>query len=392
MSYKNKDTDLIMDDKKIVKILQIGMTDNIGGMETYLMAQYRKMNRSKVRYHFLNHRNDDHIAFEEEILDNGDSIYRVPQRKKSPLKHWWNVLKLLYHYRNEYSYIVLNVCELSYVFPLFAAKLVGIPHRIIHSHNSGNEILATDGHFGFMRRLMISFNRLLLKFSATDYWACSNLAGKWMFGKNISFRVIHNAIDIEKFYYQPQIRDDVRHELNIPPNAYVIGNIARISYQKNQEFLIEVFREISIKDNDALLLLVGGDNGRGNFEKKIRDLVSQYHLNNRVIFLGMREDANRIFQAMDCFVLTSRFEGLCISAIEAQTSCLPCVCSDVLPQEAVITNRFYPISLSATPIEWAELILKQKYKERYDVRDEIRKSGYDIATEVKKMEKIYTEE
>ena len=213
-----------------------------------------------------------------------------------------------------------------------------------------------------------------------------------MFGENISFRVIHNAIDIEKFYYQPKIREDVRRALNIPPNAYVIGNIARISYQKNQEFLIEIFREISIKDDDALLLLVGGDNGRGNFEKKIRDLVSQYHLNSRVIFLGMRADANRMFQAMDCFVLTSRFEGLCISAIEAQTSCLPCVCSDVLPQEAVITNRFYPIGLSATPIEWAELILKQKYKERYDVRDEIRKSGYDIATEVKKMEKIYMEE
>jgi len=380
-----------MSSEKIIYVLQIGMTENIGGMETYLMSQYRHLNRNKIRYHFLSLCDDKCIAFENEILTNGDSIYRVPSRKKSPFRHWWKVFKLLYLFRKKYSYIILNVCELSYVFPLFIGKIVGIKHRIIHSHSSGNEILATEGFFSFIRRGLIWFNRFLLKISATDYWACSKLAGQWMFGEYSSFKVIYNAIDTNIFYYQLDVRDKVRAEFKIPLNAYVIGNVARFSYPKNQEFLIKVFREISVMDNDVYLLLVGKNNGMGDYENKVRKLVLDYRLEDKVLFLGMREDVNRIYQAMDCFVLTSRFEGLCIAAIEAQTACLPCVCSDVLPQEAVVTDRFYPMSLSASPREWAECILQQKNKVRYDIRDEISKNGYDINAEVKKMEKIFIE-
>lgn len=369
---------------EVVKVLQIGMTSNIGGMETYIMSQYRHLDKSRIQYDFLNITGEKDIVFSDEILSCGSVIYSVSSRHNNPLKHYFEIIRLLWKIRREYKVIVLNTCHLYYMFPIFIAMLFQYPKRIVHSHNSGDELQIT-----FKRKILISLNKLLMNLSATDYWACSRMAGQWMFGNYIHFDVIHNAIDVDKFYYRPSIRTEMREKLGIPSQAYVIGNVARFSYQKNQEYLIDIFNEVHRLDDSAYLVLVGTNSGCGDYENRVRKRVSDYHLDENVIFLGMRDDADKIYQAMDCFVLTSIFEGLCISAIEAQTACLPCVCSDVLPEEAIITDRLYSKKLSDLPREWAEFILKLKRKERYDIRKEISKSGYDISKEVKKLENMF---
>ena len=142
---------------KIVRVLQVGMTKNIGGMETYLMSQYRNLNFNKVRYDFINLNGEYPIAFEKEIKENS-KIFSVLGRRTHPIRHYWQIAKIIFKNRNQYRYIVLNTCHLYYIFPLFFAKIVGIPHRIIHSHNSGDEV-----KIGFFRNLLIIVNRFLMR-------------------------------------------------------------------------------------------------------------------------------------------------------------------------------------------------------------------------------------
>lgn len=358
------------------------MTENIGGMETYLMAQYRKLNRDKVRYDFLNITGESQIVFSDEIKRNGDSIYAVPSRHKSPLGHYWSVLKLLYQKRHEYKYVVLNTCSLYYVFPLFIAALVGIPHRVIHSHNSGDEITES-----FLRKCLKKINIFLMKISVTDYWACSKLAGEWMFKGN-PFQVIHNAIDTPKFIFNPAVRRRVRRELGIE-NKFVIGTVARFSPQKNHEFLIDIFKEIAARREDAVLILVGDAAGFQDRLDMVKRKVHAYQLDDKVLFLGMRKDTNELYQAMDCYVLPSKFEGLCITALEAQAAGLPCICSDALSPETRITGLFETISLKKSSSDWAKNIVAREKIIRKNMSCDVILAEYDVTEEVKKIERLY---
>lgn len=371
-----------MDMRQPVKVLQIGMTNNIGGMETYLMAQYRKLDHTKIQYDFLNITGEYEIVFADEIRKNGDHIFSVPSRHISPFVHYISIFKLLYRKRRDYQYIVLNTCSLFYVFPLFAAAIVGIPHRIIHSHNSGDE-----GKKTFFKSCIKAFNRFLLRYSATDYWACSQMAGKWMFGSK-KFTIIHNAIDTKKFLYNPVIRQMIREDLNLK-GKFVVGTVARFSPQKNHEFLIDIFNEIVKREKNSILLLVGDAAGFNSRLQMIKNKVHLYHLEDKVLFLGMRNDTNKLYQAMDCHVLPSKFEGLCITALEVQAAGLPCICSCFFSTETKITDQFYTLKLTDSPSVWAEFILNHRIKNRKNMLKEFVEAGYDIDAEISRISKIY---
>lgn len=372
--------------KNKIYILQLGMTKNIGGMETYLMSQYRKLDKKYVQYDFVNLSKDDKMAFSEEIKNNGSKIYSVPKRKYHPFLHYYEMMKILFHNRKKYKYIVLNTCHLYYIFPLFFAKIIQIPNRIIHSHNSDDEI-----KISFFRKILININKMLMHFSVTDYWACSEIAGKWMF-KNRNFRVIHNAINVSDFVYNESIRQKVRTKLGLLKNEFVIGHVGRFSYQKNHDFLIDVFNEVHRRLPEAVLILIGDAVEDELYLNKAKQKVKELNLVENVRFLGIRNDVPDLMQAMDCFLFPSRFEGLGIVIIEAQTAGLPCYVSSVIPNEVKITNLVDFISLNESPENWAEKIIKNKNYKRKDISKEIIKAGYDINTEIKKMQKFYERE
>lgn len=372
--------------KNKIYILQLGMTKNIGGMETYLMSQYRKLNKKYIQYDFVNLSKDDKMAFSEEIKNNGSKIYSVPKRKYHPFLHYYEMMKILFHNRKKYKYIVLNTCHLYYIFPLFFAKIIQIPNRIIHSHNSDDEI-----KISFFRKILININKILMHFSVTDYWACSEIAGKWMF-KNRNFRVIHNAINVSDFVYNESIRQKVRTQLGLLKDEFVIGHVGRFSYQKNHDFLIDVFNEVHRRLPEAVLILIGDAVEDELYLNKAKQKVKELNLVENVRFLGIRNDVPDLMQAMDCFLFPSRFEGLGIVIIEAQTAGLPCYVSSVIPNEVKITNLVDFISLNESPENWAEKIIKNKNYKRKDASKEIIKAGYDINTEIKKMQKFYERE
>lgn len=369
----------------LINVLQIGMTWNIGGTENYIMQQYRSADPKKVHYDFVNINSHHDIAFQKEILSKGSRIYAICSRHLNPFKHYYQWIKLMNSVKGKYSAIVLNSNSLEYVFPLFISKLYGIPTRIVHSHNSGNQ-----HKIGYLRKMLIFLNKFLLKYSATNYCACSEKAGKWMFGSGQKFQVIHNAINTNKFSFNKNKRFKIQRALGLG-NALVLGHVANFCYQKNNEFMIEIFYKLNKLYSNSILLLIGGTAGDESVLGSCRAKVKQLGLDDSVKFLGVRTDVPDLMQAMDCFVLPSRFEGLPFVGIEAQASGLPCFFSDTITKELEITELCHFIGLEKSPEEWAKVILENSSIERRDMSNEIRKAGYDIQTEVRKIEELYSE-
>lgn len=371
-------------EKQPIRVLQIGMTKNIGGLETYLMQQFDHLDKTKVMYDFVNITSEDEIVFKDKILQAGGRIYGVRSRHSNPIRHYWQWIRLLHHIAKNYKAIVLNSNSITYVFPIFIARFFGIPMRVMHSHNSGFE-----QKIGLAKRLIIAMNRILLKWGATDYFACSKLAGEWMFGKDSHFTVIPNAIDCAKYRFNENVRNQVRQSLGIE-DQFVIGHVGRFTYQKNHSFLLDIFHEIHKQNSHSVLLLVGDAVEDMSFYRAAKEKVKQYHLEDCVQFLGMRNDVPQLMQAMDCFVLPSKFEGLPVVGIEAQAAGLPCFFADTITREVGITELVYFFSIQNNEKQWAEIIVGTcKNGKRKNMEKEISNAGYDIQSEIRKIENFY---
>ena len=195
--------------------------------------------------------------------------------------------------------------------------------------------------------------------------------GRWMF-KNHSFVIMRNAINTEKFVYDPEIAKRQKESLGIE-DKFVLGHVGRFNFQKNHEFLIEIFNEVCKENANTVLLLVGTGELEENIHKKVRNLG----LHEKVKFLGVREDIPELMQAMDVFVFPSLFEGLPVTLVEAQAAGLPCVVSDTITKEIDITNNVKFLDINGKTYEWAKDIIKKKErkKEAYHM---LEKAGFDI--------------
>lgn len=333
-----------------------------------IMNYYRHIDRTKIQFDFFA-LEGSMIPQKEEIESLGGRVYIVP-RYTNPIKYEREIIRLL----KGYSIVHSNMNTLS-VFSLYGAKKARVPHRILHNHSTAGK--------GEKKNIFKYLLRPFCKFFLTERLACSRYAGEWMFGKNSSFKVVNNAIDLSKYKFNQNTRESIRKELGIE-NRFVIGHIGRFCYQKNQEFLIDIFKEI-IKNADAVLLLIGS----GETENAIKTKVKNLGLEDRVIFAGNKTNANEYYQAMDVFVLPSRYEGLGMVAIEAQASGLPVICSEEVPPEAAVTGLVKFCPLSAPASKWADTIFANRVADRKDTTDEIQKAGYNIITEAKKLEEFY---
>ncbi len=359
--------------KEPIRILQIGMHNQIGGVETYLYNYYKNINKNKIQFDFIN--SYDSLCFEDDLKDMGANIYKVPNFKKNPIGFYRSIKKIIQH--NNYQIVHINMLSAANILPVLAAKKSKAKHIIVHSHNN-------DTPTGFLRKALDKINKKVLLKNATDFFACSDLAGQWMFG-NHKFTIIENAIDLTKFKPNKDIRKRIRKELKVE-DKFVIGHIGRFSYQKNHEFLIDVFNEVQKKIKNAVLLLIG----TGELEQKIKNKVNDLKLNDKVIFFGTTDKVNEYFNAMDLFVLPSRFEGFGIVAIEAQATKIKTILSTNVPASVNVSNlaEFLPISDYKI---WSNHIKKyfknsNKISEEQDFPKE-----YNIKYAAGLLEKKYTE-
>lgn len=365
---------------KPIRVLHWGMLGGLGGIETFIMNVYRKIDRNKIQFDFLT-THDGQIAFEDEIIRLGGRVHRVVYSKRESLiKHYLGLEEFFKNNSQHYHVIHMHMNYINFIRPMKLAKKYNIPVRIYHSHNSGHMHLNNTK----AQRFQESINRQIISKYATNLLACSNLAGKWMFQGN-DFTVLNNGIDTKKFLFNEDIRYKMRNELNVNDKK-VIGFIGRLQYQKNPLFVIDIFNEIYKKDVNTVLIMVG----LGPLKEELQMKVEQYNLQDSVLFLGSRNDIPDLLQAFDLFLLPSRFEGLGIVLIEAQATGLPCLTSrDVVPKEARVTNLLTYVSLEEKPESWASIALNNISTERKNQRDCIINKNYDIQQTIEQLEKIY---
>ena len=350
-----------------------------GGVEAVVMNYYRHIDKEKIQFDFICDNDSTNIPYEE-IQKLGGWVILVPPYQKilSYSKELTKVFK-----ENKYKIVHSHINALS-VFPLRIAKKCGVKVRIAHSHSTSNK---KEWKKNIIKNMLRPFSKIY----ATDLFACSELAGRWLFGNkafdNKQVTIINNAIDLDKFKYNEEIRNIKRKELNISEHNLVIGHIGRFVEQKNHTFLIDIFNEVVKLNDKAILLLVG----QGPLENKIKEKVKLLNLENNVKFLGQRNDVNVLYQTFDIFLLPSLYEGLGMVLIEAQVSGCYCIASDEVPKEAKITKVLKFISLNENKKIWAKEIV-QNYKKNKEINifKEIRKKSFDILLESVKLEKIYS--
>lgn len=366
---------------RVLRVLQVGMTRNLGGIETYLIEQFRHLDKTKIDYDFVNITGEYSICYEDEILASGSKIFKVVSRHKNPLLHYWQWFNILLQHKGVYDVIVLNTNSLEYVFPLVLGKVFGIPVRVIHSHNSGFE-----NKQGLARRLLVGMNKRLLAWSANLRFACSQFAGQWMFKDN-PYHVIYNAIDIHKYDADLIVREETRNALGLHTELTLL-HVGRFSYQKNHSFLLDIFKEVHRIQPDSVLLLVGDTTEESEFLTEVKRKIKAFGLENVVRLLGRRDDVNKIMQAADVLVMPSFFEGLTVVGIEAQASDLPLLLSDTVTKELGLLPSTQFISLEAGPTVWGEAIVNSKQHNRQSRYEELKAAGYDIGNETERVEKL----
>lgn len=361
-----------------IRILHILQRMEAGGTQALLMNIYRKIDRSKVQFDFLVEYPQKQF-YDDEIISMGGKIYYTTVREDFNVFRFMKQLETILKSHPEYRVVHVHVYTIGY-FCLKTVKKCGVPVRIAHSHN--NETVH-DAKWVLKMGM-----QKLYTIHATDLFACSEEAGKYLF-KNKSFRVLKNAIDSSRFIADSRVREEVREELSLGDH-FVVGHVGRFHPQKNHDFLLDVFYEISKIRDDAKLVLVG----TGDLEKEIREKVQKLHLTDRVIFLGNRRDMNRIFQAMDVFVFPSIFEGLGIVAIEAQATGIPVVCSEGLPSEAKITPIYKKMLLADSPAKWAEEAVTVAADSRchQNMQQYVIDAGFDMDATALMMQKYYLDQ
>lgn len=354
-----------------IRVAQVLNRMDSGGVEAVVMNYYRHIDRKQVQFDFY-FAKDSVFPQREELEKMGAGIYPIPSYTKVFSYH-----RVLHHAfkRGNYQIVHAHLSTMS-VFPLFAAWRAGIPVRICHNHSTA--------HWGEGKKTLLKYLlRPFAKVFATDYFACGEKAGRWMYGNRCFERgrvhVMPNAIDTKKFAYDEEAKRCLRAELGIPQDAFVLGHVGRFMYQKNHAFLLRVFQRLLSSRQDAWLLLIG----EGERMKLIRSEVKKMGIEGKVRFTGTRSDVAKLYSAMDVFCLPSFYEGLPVVALEAQANGLPCLFSDRMTKEVVLTPGARQLSIE-NPEPWVKAVQEAQRQntcalpERYDIafEGEILKNFY----------------
>ncbi|MBQ7573400.1 MAG: glycosyltransferase family 1 protein [Clostridia bacterium] len=359
----------------MIRILQSVSNMDRAGIETMLMNFYRHMDHDRIQFDFLANKPKPG-DYDDEIRSMGGRVFVSPGYKD--FKKYLDFMTGLFGQYPEYRIVHTHNGSLM-LYALISAKVNNIPVRIAHAH-------ATAIPFDFKNGIKMCM-KPLIKYVATDYWGCSNAAGEFYFTKkrwNKANELIHNAIDTDKFTFNESARERIRREYGLG-DKFVVGHVGRLTWQKNQKKLIDIFSKLHRTEPNAQLVIVG----TGELEGKLKKQVSELGISKSVTFTGMQTNVNEWYSVFDTFVLSSWYEGLPVVGVEAQAADLPCVFTDTITPEVKVTDRVSFMGLNDDDEAWAREILKSRGKQRVSRFEDLKKAGYDIKTEAMRMQKLY---
>lgn len=361
------------------KILIVGLYNTVGGIEKFYLEYLKLLDRTRIEFSLLNEYTE--ICFEKKFIEMGIKIEKVCSRR-NPYSYFKEIKKLIL--KNQYDIVHINMLSCANIIPLLAAKSCNVK-IITHSHNG--DMPADYSLRSFIKRFLHIYNKYFVNKYSDVKLACSRKAGFFLYGKNKKFLIIKNAIDVDNYAFSEKKRALIRNEFSISDDIKIIGHVGRFEYQKNQEFLIEIFQKYVSINKNAILMLVGV----GNNLEKCKILVRQLNIQDKVIFCGLRDDIPSLLSAFDIFVFPSRFEGLSIAGIEAICSGLPILASDTISEEMDIIKSVKWLSLKDSYTVWSTEInnllniKKDRKKSAFDIRD----AGFDIKSNLKILESLY---
>lgn len=190
-----------------------------------------------------------------------------------------------------------------------AAKLAGV-REIIYRRGSAIPIRNSF------------LNRFLFRRVVTGIIANSEETKRTVLARNSRLfpadriKVIYNGIDLKAF---DSLR--VRSVYSRRPGEIVLGHVGRLSYEKNQKFLIEVVGDLKTRGLDCTLLIAG----KGDLEQELKAFARAKGVEKEVVFLGFREDVRSFMADIDIFLLSSLWEGFGYVLVEAMAAGKPVV-------------------------------------------------------------------
>lgn len=386
-----------------IRVLHVLGGVGLGGAESRIMDLYRQMDREEIQFDFLVHSRARHAGqqgaagryfaeagvdlwcgrkpefYDEEIRRMGGHIYVLPKFKGYNYFAYRRAVRQFFEKHHAFRVVQGHMTSTAGIYLPAAAKC-GVPVTVAHSRNAGVE----KGLKGLATR----FFRLGLARKADYCFACSELAGEDVFGKAAMkqgrVKIIHNAIDVERFVYDPQKRAAVRARLGLE-GKLVLGHVGRFNYQKNHPYLIEVFAVLCALRQDVVLLLLG----EGPDQEKIREQCRQLGVEDKVRFLGNQRQTEDYYQAMDLFLLPSFFEGLPGVLVEAQAAGLRCFVSDTVTREAQATDLVTYLDIGQPPTVWAQKIQESVSYKRQDTGRSMREAGFDVKAQAEAYRWFY---
>ena len=351
---------------------------NAGGAETFIMKIYRHIDRTKYQFDFCINVAEK-CYYEDEINRLGGKIYRIPSKSENHKEFEKQLTELIK--KEKYKYVLRVTSNAMGFWDMKIAKKAGAEKCCVRSSNS------SDGT-RFKVKVAHCLGRIFFSKYVDVAIAPSDLAAKHTFGtkayRNNKVNILNNALDLDVYSYNENGRKRIRKEFSIAESEFVIGHVGRFEEQKNHAFLIKVFTEILKTNSNAKLLLVG----TGSKEGIIKEQIIKQGIERSVVFAGVRSDMVDLFSAMDVFVLPSFYEGMPNVVIEAQAIGVPCVISDTITRSANLTGIVEYVSLSDSPIHWAEIIKAASENEKIETKSIFIEKKYDIDTTARQFVEI----
>lgn len=365
-----------------IRILNLFTIMNRGGAETMVMNYYRAIDRSKIQFDFMVHR-QERGAYDDEIEAMGGRIFRMCPIYPQNLFRYQQMLKEFFDNHPEYQILHSHMSELGY-FAFKEAIKHNVPVRICHAHSSPNFKIES-----FKEKLKVLPREILargMRKLSTDFFVCSRIAGDWLFGKKNEnkFIMMNNAVNASSFAYDKKTADKIKSEMKWK-DKIVVGHVGRLIIPKNHTFLIDIFQQFHVKHPQSILVLVGDGDQRENICNKIKKL----NLEDSIILLGFRSDTANLYKAFDIFVFPSLYEGLPVSLVEAQSAGLSCIVSNTISTQAQILSNYSILSLKDSPEIWVNEIEKHLHDKRENTIANIRKAKFDIYSNAEWLTNFY---
>lgn len=377
-----------------IRVLHVLGSVGLGGAESRIMDLFRVIDRNRVQFDFLIHMNAEQYRkaleagddptkppyrepeyYDEEILALGGRIYALPRFRIVNLPEYRKAIEDFFEKHHEYSVVQGHMTSTAALY-LPIARKHGCGYTVAHARSAGVD----QGAKGWATKLL----RRDLWQKADQLFTCSDLARVAVFGDHPAC-FIPNAIRVELYRMDPQVRNEVRAGYGIREDEIVIGHAGRFHYAKNHEFLLKVFARVHRMNSRTVLLMMGD----GPERKAIEELADRLEISDFCIFAGNRNEPWREYMGMDFFLFPSRYEGLPGTLVEAQASGLPCLISDRIADEAVFSPNVYVKNLEEDVKDWADCVLEHLDDARIEGCEAAASAGFDVRSQAGDMERFY---